>query len=70
MDGYDVEFWTLLNSILDVNIQEPSDNLPLKLQPELVILPAVDEDVGAGVGDQQQVGGAGQAGRPVWQLGR
>ena len=39
-------------------------------QPELVILPAVDEDVGAGVGDQQQVGGAGQAGRPVWQLGR
>ena len=39
-------------------------------QPELVILPAVDEDVGAGVGDQQQVGGAGEAGRPVWQLGR
>ena len=39
-------------------------------QPELVILPAVDEDVGAGVGDQQQVRGAGEAGRPVRQLGR
>ena len=38
-----------------VELQHPEQD-----QAELVVLPAVDDDVGAGVQDQEQVGDAGQ----------